>query len=183
MRRSKIVKYAQKYEDLLPEAVPRYHAVISCIISQKISFQRSRGIRRKLYKELGSDIFTKSKIESLNLNDLGLDARVIEIIDQVNRLENLSFKNLAKISGIGKWTIDAVKILTYYDPDIALYKDKYIRKILSGLYGKTFTEGTAKAWFEKVSNKSLVSRFLWRLKYTSINKIIDSEPLTSLDLY
>lgn len=168
-----------KYSDWLPDKVPVFHAVISCILSQKIKFTQSRAIRKKLYSQLGSFIITREGLEKINLDQLGIEHPVQLIIKEVMQLQSLDFDLLSQIKGIGPWTIKAVKIMTYSDEEIALYEDGYIIKNLV-LYGY---KGSIKDFFNQYKQKSLISRFLWRIKPQGIIKIKKGTDLLREDFW
>jgi 3-methyladenine DNA glycosylase/8-oxoguanine DNA glycosylase len=89
----------------------------------------------------------------------------------------------SKIKGIGPWTLKALKVIHEPDGDVFLVEDYYIRQRLSELkgLGKTCTASAAKKLArestEWAGNLTMISNFLWRIKSSGIQKIIDCEPL------
>jgi 3-methyladenine DNA glycosylase/8-oxoguanine DNA glycosylase len=193
------------------------HNSISCIISMRIPFQKSKEIRQKIYNSIGKEGKIEITKENFTFKDktlleYGLSKDQIRIIkeilsivnkksenkeqlitesclatsgrDKSNKLDLLTIKDLTKIKGIGVWTIKAVKILMNEDPDVSLEQDYYVRKILSRLYGyqKVITETEARKILQTWNgNRSQISYFLWRLKETAIEKILENQKLERHD--
>ena len=173
------------------------HNAISCVISQRIPFQKSKEIRQKIYNSIGKEgkiEITKEnfKFKDKTLLEYGLSKEQIRIIREILSIvnkksenkEQLTIKDLTKIKGIGVWTIKAVKILMNEEPDVSLEQDYYVRKVLSGLYGyqKVITETEARKILQTWNgNRSSVSYFLWRLNFSSIEKILENRKLERHD--
>jgi len=162
-----------------PEKQPLYHCVISLIISQKISFGQSREIRRKIYEKVGKSIFIWQdiiKITDKEWKYINIDKNKKETIMEVTLLERDGLlSNMLvthKIKGIGPWTIKATKIMTYSDDNIDLYEDLWIRKRMSEVYDIQSSQRACKEVFDNFKGKkSQLSRFLWRIKPQSIDKV------------
>jgi 3-methyladenine DNA glycosylase/8-oxoguanine DNA glycosylase len=173
------------------------HNAISCVISMRIKFEKSREIRQKIYNSIGKEgkvEITKEnfKFKNQTLCEYGLSTEQIRIIREILTFDNkksenkeqLTIKDLTKIKGIGVWTIKAVKILMNEDLDVSLEQDYYIRKMLSELYGykKVITETEARKILQTWNgNRSQISYFLWRLKFESIEKILENVKLERHD--
>lgn len=191
----KVLLYSKLAEEngYLPSPVSLYHASISLVLSQKISFRKSRLIRSKLYSHLGKSVFLPEdtiNIEKGFYREIGIEDHIGKLIRKITRLaqkEKLTFETLAELKGIGDWTIKGAKIMTYTEePNIFLFEDGYIRKILTSLYelDTKLTLSQARKYGKRWSgNETLVSRFLWRLKEDSVKKIFRSQDLTREDFY
>lgn len=165
-----------------------YHEAVSLIISQKISFTKSRQIRSKLYELLGSDEITYDNLREVLEIDLfrtGLDLKKLDIIFQIP--SEFDIDDLSEINGIGIWTINALKIKVYPEKNesIFLCEDMWIRKHIGLLLDLNSTPSTidVKKYISShvPQNRSWLSRFLWRLKHTSIQKIKEGKQLTRDD--
>jgi 3-methyladenine DNA glycosylase/8-oxoguanine DNA glycosylase len=182
---ARISSEAIKWQNELPPPQPPYHCLVSCLISQKISFARSRAIRRRLYHKLEGNICTAENMASLSTEEsreIGLTETQIAVIrDLPNPLET---KHLTKIPMIGKWTRKAIAIMTYSDDNIFLAEDAYIRKRLCEIYGLENLNAAdatqvAENW---LTDRSLISRFLWRLKPSGAAKIARKCDISAEDL-
>jgi 3-methyladenine DNA glycosylase/8-oxoguanine DNA glycosylase len=160
-----------------------YHELISLIISQRISFKKSRDIRMKIYEKIGSYVFTKDKLFSINLIETGLDVDKIHLIRNIN--ENVSFNDLKAIPGIGIWTIKSLKAKLLLDDDIFLSEDFYIRTHLKILFKldkvPIISEANKLIKGRWEGYKTHVSLFLWRLRHESTDKLIQNQELTQQD--
>ena len=166
---------------------PIIHQAISLIISQKISFQQGRTIRRKLFEIVKNDCFTKenlSNIQDEEFAKLGIDSSKMLTIKNVlntNFVDNSEFiSKIGKIKGIGDWTTKCLQIMFEIDNDIFLFEDLWIRKRISELV-EADRVLTAKEC-EKISiqwkgYRSQVSVLFWRIKPEGIKAIIAKENL------
>ncbi len=88
----------------------------------------------------------------------------------------------SKLIGFGKWSIGAVSILMQISDTINLSTDSYIRKNLELYIGIPMTQ---KKCYDYISltgnNQTSVCYFLWRLKKSSVNKVVKGELLTHDD--
>ena len=162
-----------------------YHELISAIISQRISFNESRHIRSKLYNTIQSGEITFDHIQELGydgLINLGIDSKkactILTIPDEIN------IDELIHISGIGKWTIKALKIKCS-DEDVFLSEDYWIRKhmkiILNLKHIPTIKEVDEYIESNVLYDRSIYTKFLWRLKHTAWDKIKNGKLLTRTD--
>lgn len=165
----------EQYWNLKPKSW--YHETVSTIISQRVPFIKSRGIRSKLFEKIEpSNEFTFEDIQLLGVDGLmevGISEKYAEVI--LNVPENIdSLDELIEISGIGPWTVKAVK-LKCSDEDIFLSEDYWIRKHI-GIIMKMSGVPTTKQvndYIEKnmPHDRSIYSKFLWRLKHSAWPKI------------
>ena len=185
-----------------------FHSLVSCVLSQKISFNASRAIRAKLFTLLGtSDITAKSlcNVSPEQLYAIGINTNTVEIIrqllllhlqfdldrdftaDEVNNILN----HINNIPGIGPWTIKAVKIMTQSD-NVFLFEDKYIRARMSEVFNCVLMSA---AEAEKYSDKFIynhdnvrydvriwVSYLFWCIKPAATQKLKNMIPLEADDL-
>lgn len=164
-----------------------FHNLISLIISQKIRFGQGRKIRQQLYSLLNTDEYTPNGLNSLSddtLKSIGLSDDKINCIRAILGLEDLTLDRAAQIKGIGPWTIKALSILTNGSNDIFLSEDYWIRQRFSELIqsSKILTSRQLENYIAKFPNwvgqKTLISRFLWRIKPEGIMALLNSESLT-----
>lgn len=163
-----------------------YHECVSLIISQKISFKESRRIRSILYQKIGEYEFTFDNLRTFSeteLSEFGLNSKMQSIIMSIP--ENITnIDELKNLYGVGIWTVNALKI-KFTDEDIFLSEDLWIRKHIKLLleldYTPTITE--VKHYSDKhiPINKSIITLFLWRLKHTSVGRLIKGEQLNKDD--
>ena len=186
-----ILQEAIQNVHLLPKPVSLYKSLISLIISQQISFKASRKLRGNLYQYLGSNEFTPEnilKITSVQWEGWGLNPHRRELIHRVTDMalkSELRVADLSKIEGIGPWTLKGLQIMTYIEPDVFLYEDAFIRKHIRKLFGNLTLRQIQKLSQTPVwaGQRSLVSRFLWRLRDSGALKLIQGENITPEDLY
>jgi hypothetical protein len=94
---------------------------------------------------------------------------------------NMDFDNLLikleKINGIGPWTISALKIMFHSNkyPNIFLTSDKWIESRFSEL------NLDLKTVVKNAPNLSNVSKFLWRIKPSGVQKLNNLQQLTADD--
>lgn len=165
------------------------HNAISCVISMRIPFKKSREIRKKIYTSIGKEgkiELTRDnfKFKDKTLLSYGLSNEQVRIIREILNNDIKTIKDLTKIKGIGIWTIKAIKILMNIDSDISLEQDYYIRNNLTLLYGykKVMTETEAKKILQTwKGNRSQICYMLWRIKKEGIEKIIEEQKLTKYD--
>lgn len=165
------------------------HNAISCVISMRIPFKKSREIRQKIYTSIGKEgkvEITRDnfKFKDKTLLSYGLSNEQIRIIREILNNDIKTIKDLTKIKGIGIWTVKAIKILMNVDPDISLEQDYYIRNNLTLLYGykKVMTETEARKILQTWrGNRTQISYMLWRLKPEGIMKIFEEQKLDKYD--
>jgi 3-methyladenine DNA glycosylase/8-oxoguanine DNA glycosylase len=186
-----IIQSTRKYWD-----IPKYslfHETISLIISQRISFQKGRTIRRNLYQKLSLQInesMTPDKViilTDIDYQQINMSNDKISIIRNVtnnisnnlwypNSIETLemSFQSLQNISGIRPWTLSALKIKLYPQlyPDILLTNDKWISSRLKELrseYHCVINDSNPRLLYQMTLSE--ISLFLWRLKPSGTEKL------------
>jgi 3-methyladenine DNA glycosylase/8-oxoguanine DNA glycosylase len=173
----------------LPPATSRYHAIISLLLSQRISFTQSRHLRQSLYTALNTTEFTPNLLATLKPElKAMIPSKFHRIIDRVTALaltNQLDWIQLGQIDGIGPWTIKGAKLMTREDDDIFLAEDLYIRQRLRELYDlptiPTIRQARmmAQVWG---GSHSLVSRFLWRLRPAGAKRLREGHPIQQSDL-
>ena len=134
---------------------------------------------------IGTDIITPNAIHQLSderLAAAGIAPQVIQTIRAVPL--DCRFEGLSEIPRVGIWTIKAVMIMTYQNPDVFLAEDAYVRSRLATIYRKeSITMHEAEIIGQKwIGYRSLVSRFLWRLTDQGANKIAAGNPISSDDI-
>lgn len=166
-----------------------YHNAVSLITSQKIAFNKSRQIRKKLYElnncndEYDYNLFNTFTREQFI--ECGLDDNLVTCIMTITELainDNLNINTISNIKYVGPWTIKALKILNNLDDEQFLSEDYWIRQRVARLFNMTTL--SKKECDDKISNwtkKSLVSRFFWRILVSGIEKMQDGEKLTEED--
>jgi 3-methyladenine DNA glycosylase/8-oxoguanine DNA glycosylase len=159
----------------------QFHHIVSQYVTKMVRFSESRKIRKNLYLLLGDpysqDIFNSSSSEDLircNLsNEQIITLRYISSI--INEREDLevNLQRLSLIKGVGPWTIKSIRLMMTNDNTIFLYEDSYIRDRLAELYNlDKLTQTQAKEIALKWENyQSCLSKFLWRIKKSGIQKI------------
>jgi 3-methyladenine DNA glycosylase/8-oxoguanine DNA glycosylase len=169
-----------------------FHQTISLVISQRIRFSLGRQIRQNLYRFLGLEYgysITPAQIRALSSNDYkticmpkNKIAIITNIIRNIGDEEwNMDFDNLLikleKINGIGPWTISALKIMFHSNkyPNIFLTSDKWIESRFSEL------NLDLKTVVKNAPNLSNVSKFLWRIKPSGVQKLNNLQQLTADD--
>ena len=162
-----------------------FHDLISLIISQKISFEQGREIRKKLYDYVKGDYTPEllSKIsQSTWKNTFQIDGLKFLCIQEIIRHSNDLLNNLNNIRGIGIWTKKAICIMHNLSNDIFLFEDYYIRKQLGKLLDIShLSNNEANMLSKDWKNKTIISKFLWRIKDSGINKIKDDKKLEKED--
>ena len=167
-----------------------FHNTISLIISQKISFSKSRTIRKKIYEEFTSSEMTYDNIKNLSkkqLLDFGLQEFQYDIIQRIINLgPNLVYDDIIKVKGIGEWTKKSLLLYAGND-DILLVEDYWIRQRIKNLFDlKTVPDKiTAMSLINNIIknkiSKSLMTKFLWRIKPESVDKIKNDVELDKND--
>jgi 3-methyladenine DNA glycosylase/8-oxoguanine DNA glycosylase len=167
-----------------------YHNTISLIISQKVSFQIGRKIRQKLFDLVKENEFTKENIGVLTntqLVDIGLCMPKINTIHEISKytkviIDNDKYlDNIFKIKGIGIWTIKCLKILNLESSNIFLSEDLWIRKRVSELTKSKITltqKQCDNVIFDLQINKSILTKFLWRITPNGIIALQNNIELT-----
>lgn len=166
-----------------------FHNAISLVISQQVSFKVGRSVRTKLFMLINSSEITHENMSQLNNNDLekiGLNqnkVNLIRFILNIKFVNDLDFVNeLAKLKGIGVWTIKALQILNLENLNVFLSEDLWIRKRLSELANAkqilTIKECNNFINIYCMINKSNFSNFLWRVRPEGIVALKNNQTLT-----
>lgn len=168
---------------------PIFHQAISLIISQKITFNKGREIRKKLFELTKESCFTKDNLGLLSYDqfkNIGLDDDKIKVIMNVididcNDEEDFIVK-ISKTKGIGPWTIKSLKIMFDLDDEF-LFEDLWIRKRVSELFKKDniMSQMECKNISDAIENKRIMSLFFWKIKPEGIKKILENEELKRED--
>ena len=181
---TRVSYWAQQLAAALPRPETVYHSLISCIISQKISFATSRAIRARLYALSGMSKFEHGGIQKLGYQSLmgsGLSPDIANLILSIPAAVRL--EDLRSFRGVGNWTVKAVTLMTYSHVDIFLEEDKFVQKRIAQLFGVSQSVD-ASLWVSQywAGHRSAECRFLWRLKDSGVTKILAGAPLESADL-
>lgn len=179
-----VLQTTEEYWNLPSKSI--YHECISLIISQRIAFKDSRRIRKSLYEKIGDSEFTYHNLRSFSeteLYNLGVTVSVQNVIFSIPE-DITDFDDLKEIRGIGDWTVNALKIKCT-DEDIFLSEDLWIRKHIRLLLDleSTPTIAMVKRYISEhvPYNRSILTKFLWRLKHVSIKKLKTGIQLTKED--
>ena len=166
-----------------------FHETISLIIGQKIRFVEANRIRKSIYElqsKLSKDTEDKFKPELIaqiiTKPEFKVLGQKITIIQEIIKLSDIKEIFTKKIAGVGPWTINALKIYNGVS-NIFLANDKWIRNRLSQLNGiAKLTEKEAKNLIKNWDiDKSLLTRFLWRIKESGVSKILSNKQLDKED--
>ncbi len=183
-----LIAYADKYQHFYKLAISSiFHTACGCVVGQQVAFSVGKNIRKKLYELCGVPL-TREKILNIDLTKIPnlTKARADLIIKMANIDDNrepkLVIEDYSKLVGFGKWTCDAVSILLNISDTINLSTDAYICKNLELYLNKTMTKTTCHNYIlDAGNNQTLVCYFLWRIKKTSIQKVIRNEDMTRDD--
>lgn len=191
---TKISEIAEQVKELYP--IPQntvLHTTINLIISQKIRFSSGRQIRQNVYQLINSKSDHGDHDQILRectydeWKTCGVPKAKIDTILEVCKVSPLTFESLAKIKGVGPWTIKALMIMTGTGTsagreNVLLSEDLYIRKRISELCGLTSVLSSKDV--ENISKKycwtnlTQVSKFFWRIKPEGITTLLDGKELT-----
>lgn len=176
-----LINYAHTYELLYKQpSQTAFHNACSCVISQKIRFNQGREIRIALYELCGFPL-TQACILACDLTQIkGLTEDKIILLRKMAEIEE-NVDHYCKLKGFGTWSYNAVGILTNQRNDINLSCDKYIQKNVQLYYGITSQKECFQFIATAKQDQTIVCYFLWRIKPTSIGKIIDNQLLTIND--
>lgn len=177
----KLVEYANKYYDmykLFNYGV--FHHACGCVVAQKIKFSVGRKIREELYRLCGFPL-TQVNVLNFNLSKIvGLSQEKIILLKEMAKMEE-NLDGYKTLKGFGPWSYNAVSILINRKDDINLVSDKYIRKNVQ-LYNGIDNQKNCFCFLETAKNdKTKVCYFLWRIRPTSIYKVINNESLGKED--
>ena len=163
-----------------------YEGLMSSIISQQISTAAARSIKKKFTEYFGNRYPTIDEalnIEIEKLRELGLSVQKANYIKSVaqfykdNKYNTISstnllelsdeelIKELTKIKGVGRWTVEMILIFTLGRSDVFAIDDLALCQAIIKLYKLKNTK-TLKKRILKIAerwspNRSLASRYLW----------------------
>lgn len=165
-----------------------YHDTISLIISQQISFRKSREIRRNMFEMLISENLPKFTYEFINFKlsslykQLGISDSKYQTMRSIPNVPDVKFTvqelenyiaYISNIKGIGNWTCNALRVINRV-PNSYLSDDSYIQTNIKNLLG---IENLGKSEVEYIVN-TFFSRhrleftiLFWRIKKESIDKM------------
>lgn len=174
-----------------------FESLVSCIISQRISFNKSRQIRKWLFEtKLNGGLFNCDFILNISQEEWKSNTCLtddqVRAIQHVAKLEQENKLDLSqKMDGVGEWTIKSVQVMTNNSENVFIGdRDKWINNNIQCIYNlqpkneKTHMlsikemEHLLHVWRGKCTN---VSRFLWRLKKQSAHKVRDMMCLDASD--
>jgi 3-methyladenine DNA glycosylase/8-oxoguanine DNA glycosylase len=156
-----------------------YHNLISLITSQRISFNVSRQLRKKLMDMHPTETtnYDPFVIAKLDLKEIGIGLAMACCIQEVTKIaqskDDLHLSDVTGVKGIGAWTINALKIMHDLDSNVFLSEDAWIRQRLSQITksSSNLTKAQCDKLTSKWDNKTKISLFLWRLQKTGADKI------------
>lgn len=182
----KLLKKTKSYYELKKYSI--VHQAISLVISQKVSFQQGKNIRKKLFFLISPDSeFTKENMKNItdeDLENIGIDVLKIKTIRNILKLDDIDhndfIEKIEDIKGIGPWTIKCLKIYFELDNDIFLSEDLWIRKRMTELTENDIVltqkecEIESKIWR---GYRTQISKFFWRIKPIGITALLNNEEL------
>ena len=179
-----LISYANKYQHLYKLAVPEiFHAACSCVMGQQVAFNVGRNIRKQLYEIYGNPI-KRSAILNADLTQIkNLTLERANLLKELAKIDDtgdpkLVLESYSKLKGFGKWTMDAVSILLAISDTINLSTDLYICKNLSIYLNNVMTKKSCHDYILTAkNNQTIVCYFLWRIKKTSVHKLLNNEEL------
>lgn len=159
----------------------QFHHIVSQYVTKMVKFSISQKIRRNLYLLLGDpynqEVFNNSldyNLRQCNLsNEQIITLRYISSIINENDNLEVNLQRLSLVQGVGSWTIKSIRLMMTNDNTIFLYEDSYIRDRLAELYNlNKLTQTQAKEIGTKWEiYQSYLSKFLWRIKKSGVQKI------------
>jgi 3-methyladenine DNA glycosylase/8-oxoguanine DNA glycosylase len=171
-----------------------FHQTVSLVISQKISFAKSRRARQILYDLIKPDQeFTSknlSKIDKSQWLKIGIAESQYASIQNLIKLDQNNYDNkewieqISKIKGIGPWTIKGLKIMFNIEPDLFLFEDYWIRSRMTELVSTEIKPICMSSSNANILSshwkgyRTLVSLFFWRIKPEGISALKNGIPLT-----
>ncbi|HLO43340.1 MAG TPA: hypothetical protein VK175_03335 [Leadbetterella sp.] len=127
-----------------------FHDLMSCVLEQQIHYRSTKKIFQKMLDAAGIDILSPDNfalLEEKALKDaklsIGKYETVLDILEfwEKQPLDWFSLddqevrEQLAKIKGIGKWTVDMILMYTLQRPNVFPYDDFHLKQIMTNLYG------------------------------------------------
>jgi DNA-3-methyladenine glycosylase II len=127
-----------------------FHDLMSCVLEQQIHYRSTKKIFQKMLNTPSIDILSPDNftlLEEKALKDaklsIGKYETVLGILEfwEKQPLDWFSLddqevrEQLAKIKGIGKWTVDMILMYTLQRPNVFPYDDFHLKQIMTSLYG------------------------------------------------
>ncbi|MCP9764261.1 DNA-3-methyladenine glycosylase family protein [Lacihabitans soyangensis] len=127
-----------------------FHDLMSCVLEQQIHYRSTKKIFQKMLNTAGIDILRPDNftvLEEKALKDaklsIGKYETVLGILEfwENQQMDWFSFdddevrEQLAKIKGIGKWTVDMILMYTLQRHNVFPYDDFHLKQIMTSLYG------------------------------------------------
>jgi len=184
----KLIQNAIKYESFYKQPTyPIFHIACGCVCGQQVAFNVGRNIRSDIYKLCGFPLTRQSilnndltQIKNLTISRIELIKNMANIDDTRSNIDILN--DYFKLKGFGNWTYGAISILLEIDDNVNLTTDAYIRKNISIYNGIKMTQKDCFNYISKAeNNQSKICYLLWRIKPTSINKMLNDQILTKDD--
>ncbi len=174
-------------------------SMINIIISQQLSYEAAKTIRRRLYDFINEDDIIEAivKLGDKDISHIGLSQRKAAFIRGIacgyrsgeidfGRIEKLddveAAAYLCRINGIGQWSAEMYLIFSMNRLDVFPVSDKAIRKAISIIYK---TEGTEKNVSSIAENwrpyRSIASRYLYAFlnNHNNKDKVSKSEGISN----
>ena len=183
-----LITYAKTYKHFYTLNIQNvFHTAVGCVVGQQVAFNIGRAIRKQLYEICGSPL-TREAVLNADLTQITAlkpsRAKLLIEMANINDQQELDkvINEYSKLSGFGKWTVDAVSILMQISNTINLSTDSYIRKNIELYTGKTMTQKRCHEYISFAGiNQTNVCYFLWRLKKSSVCKVLNNKLLTRED--
>lgn len=131
---------------------PHYHALVSAIVNQQLSYKAGQTIEKRLLLKSGGRHFNAENIlalEEVEMRKCGLSANKVRYIYTLAKAivdGELNFRKLARQTddrvrdvliqypGIGQWSVDMFLMFSLRRPDIFPVGDLVIRRSMQQLY-------------------------------------------------
>jgi len=163
---------------------PHYHALVSAIINQQLSYQAGKTIEKRLLEKHGGRFFRADKLLALKNSEIrscGLSknkVRYICTLAQAVADGELNFRKLVRkpddavrdeliqYPGIGQWSVDMFLMFSLQRPDVFPIGDLVIRRSMQQQYQLADDArhdkyiAIADAWRPY---RSIASFYLWKL--------------------
>lgn len=170
---------------IIPEKTrrPHYHALVSAIVNQQLSYKAGQTIEKRLLKISGGRHFSAERIlalEEVEMRQCGLSANKVRYIYTLARAiadGELNFRKLSQQSddrvrdeliqypGIGQWSVDMFLMFSLRRADIFPVGDLVIRRSMQKFYQLPDTvkhdeyRAIADAWRPY---RTIASLYLWK---------------------
>ncbi len=163
---------------------PHYHALVSAIINQQLSFKAGRTIEKRLLKKHGGRFFNAEKLLQLknaDIRECGLSSnkvRYIITLAQAIADGELNFRKLVRKSdddvrdelirypGIGQWSVDMFLMFSLQRTDVFPIGDLVIRRSMQHHY--QLAEDVKHHEYISIAEtwrpyRSIASFYLWKM--------------------